>query len=53
MSPRETHKTPEYWGILPESLLRQPILPPELPLEDSLALIERAAEEDRNGELRD
>ncbi|MGW0293940.1 helix-turn-helix domain-containing protein [Streptomyces tuirus] len=25
----DDHKTPEYWVILPESLLRQPILPPE------------------------
>ncbi|AXI88487.1 helix-turn-helix domain-containing protein [Streptomyces griseoincarnatus] len=25
----DNHKTPEYWVILPESLLRQPILPPE------------------------
>jgi transcriptional regulator with XRE-family HTH domain len=25
----DDHKTPEYWAILPESLLRQPILPPE------------------------
>ncbi|MFD8523076.1 helix-turn-helix transcriptional regulator [Streptomyces capillispiralis] len=25
----DSHKTPEYWVILPESLLRQPILPPE------------------------
>ncbi|MFD9221184.1 helix-turn-helix domain-containing protein [Streptomyces sp. NPDC060064] len=24
----DDHKTPEYWAILPESLLRQPILPP-------------------------
>lgn len=24
----DDHKTPEYWVILPESLLRQPILPP-------------------------
>lgn len=25
----DNHRTPEYWAILPESLLRQPILPPE------------------------
>jgi transcriptional regulator with XRE-family HTH domain len=25
----DDHRTPEYWAILPESLLRQPILPPE------------------------
>ncbi|WP_406272437.1 helix-turn-helix transcriptional regulator [Streptomyces sp. NBC_00191] len=25
----DDHKTPEYWAILPESLLHQPILPPE------------------------
>lgn len=25
----DNHKTPEYWAILPESLLCQPILPPE------------------------
>ncbi|MCX4788847.1 helix-turn-helix transcriptional regulator [Streptomyces sp. NBC_01221] len=24
----DNHKTPEYWAILPESLLRQPMLPP-------------------------
>lgn len=24
----DDHKTPEYWAILPESLLRQPVLPP-------------------------
>lgn len=24
----DDHKTPEYWAILPESLLRQPMLPP-------------------------
>ncbi|MGW5122834.1 helix-turn-helix domain-containing protein [Streptomyces sp. NPDC004069] len=25
----DNHNTPEYWAILPESLLRQPILPPQ------------------------
>ncbi|WP_406383416.1 helix-turn-helix domain-containing protein [Streptomyces sp. NBC_01618] len=25
----DNHKTPEYWAILPESLLRQPMLPPD------------------------
>ncbi|MEU1744391.1 helix-turn-helix domain-containing protein, partial [Streptomyces pristinaespiralis] len=25
----DDHNTPEYWAILPESLIRQPILPPE------------------------
>ncbi|MFB7455867.1 helix-turn-helix domain-containing protein [Streptomyces sp. NPDC056188] len=25
----DNHRTPEYWAILPESLLRQPILPPQ------------------------
>jgi transcriptional regulator with XRE-family HTH domain len=29
----DNHKIPEYWAILPESLLRQPILPPELAAE--------------------
>jgi hypothetical protein len=29
----DNHKVPEYWAILPESLLRQPILPPELAAE--------------------
>lgn len=29
----DDHRTPEYWAILPESLLRQPILPPEQTVE--------------------
>ncbi|MFI6726487.1 helix-turn-helix transcriptional regulator [Streptomyces sp. R-74717] len=29
----DDHKTPEYWAILPESLLRHPILPPEQAVE--------------------
>ncbi|MGW0777622.1 helix-turn-helix domain-containing protein [Streptomyces sp. NPDC002835] len=29
----DNHKIPEYWAILPEWLLRQPILPPELAAE--------------------